>query len=167
MKVKCPSCRYEYNIKDATREEDLLAILKMRDDFVPHAKLVFEYAELFVTTRPIKAAKLLRILTEIKSIWKAERFKMRKRTYSISSPGIMTALTMVCNRTFTDPLTNHNYLKKVMTSIAEKEEETRSIEGEKALKKKEKKLTSGAVQVESVIERVKMPENVKDFIKEL
>ncbi len=143
MKVKCPKCRQEYDLKATIREEDLFAILQMRDVFVPNSALVFEYADLFDTVRPIKAAKLLRLLTELKVVWKSGEFNHGKRRFKISRDGMAQALRTVCNRTFSEPLTNHNYLKKVMVSISEKEEEARSIQDEKALKKKEGKLRSG------------------------
>lgn len=140
MKIKCPKCRHEYPLREATREEALMEILKMRDVFAPHAKLVFEYVDLFDTVRPIKAAKMLRLLKEISNAWQSGKVKVHKRTLTISKAGIAEAMKIVCNRTFEDPLTNHNYLKKVMVGIAEKEAENQSAQAERDLRKKEKGL---------------------------
>lgn len=68
MKVKCPQCRYEYGFLEAVKDKDLHDIIRMQTDFAPQSKLVMEYAERFDTTRPVKAAKLLRILLEVREM---------------------------------------------------------------------------------------------------
>ena len=168
MKIKCPKCRHEYPLREATREEALLEILKMRDVFAPHSKLVFEYVDLFDTVRPIKAAKMLRLLKEISSAWKSGKFKSHKRTFNISTAGIAEAMKIVCNRTFEEPLTNHNYLKKVMAGIAEKEAENQSAQAERDLRKKEADLMRPqAGETSKQWGGGEMPTHVKDSIGSL
>lgn len=148
MKLKCPQCGFEYGWLDAVKDADLLAIIRMQADFSPYSKLVFEYAELFGTTRPIKAAKLLRVLTEIREMWTAGSFAFQKTRYSISREGIAAAMKTVCNKNLA-ALDNHNYLKKVMVSVAEAELQKRSADAEKALKAKETRLRIGTRPMEA------------------
>lgn len=144
MKLKCPRCGYEYDYREATREQAVLDVIRMQADFAPHSKLVFEYAELFGTTRPMKALKLLRVLSEVREIFLKGEFALQKRSYRISRDGVAAALKAVCNRTFAEPLANHNYLKKVMVSVAEEEGKARAAAEEKALMEKEATLRAGA-----------------------
>lgn len=140
MNLKCPKCLYEFDPRDATKNQDIIAVIRMQADFAPQSKLVFEYAELFETTRPVKEAKLLRILSEVREMWASGRFAMNKRVYSISKEGITAALKTVCNKKFAVPLENHNYLKKVMVTISETEATKRSVADERALKERENRL---------------------------
>ena len=165
MNIRCPKCRYEHSLRDAMREASLVEIIKMQADFAPHSRLVFEYAEMFDTTRPIKAAKLLRVLLEVHTIWTSGKFSFRKTPYTISKEGIVNALKVVCNKKL--DLENHNYLIKVMIGIAEQEEEKRKIQNEEALKKKERGLQAGVREGETYKERGGMPSQVKDFIGNL
>lgn len=139
MKLKCPKCLYEYDPREATKDQAMLQVIMMQPEFAPHHKLVFEYAELFGATRPVKAAKLLRILTEVLDIWKAGQFVFQKRLYRISKEGMAQALKTVCNKNLVS-LDNHNYLKKVMVTVAEEE----AVRLEKALKEKEARIRSSA-----------------------
>ncbi len=160
MKLKCPQCGFEYGWLDAVRDDDLKAIIQMQGDFAPHSKLVFEYAGLFGTTRPIKAAKLLRVLTEVREIWTSGSFAFQKTRYAISREGMAHSLKTVCNKRLA-ALDNHNYLKKVMVSVAEAELQKRSAETERALKEKESRLryrpgaTSGPEDAQEVPPGVK------------
>lgn len=144
MKAKCPRCRFEYGYTEAVVDRDLLEIIRMQADFSPHARLVFEYAELFDATRPVKAKKLLRVLTEIREMYVPGEFVFQKSRYGISRNGIAGSLKVVCGKHFTEPLSNHNYLKKVMISMAEEEAKKRSVEEERKLKEKETGLRTGA-----------------------
>lgn len=152
MNLKCPKCLYAFDPREATRNQDIIAVIKMQADFAQHSKLVFEYAELFETTRPVKPAKLLRILSEFRDIWLSGRFGMNKRVHVISREGMVQALKTICGKTFGAPLENHNYIKKVMVSISEAEAAKRSAAEEKALKENE-----------AAIRRSAQPENLDNF----
>ncbi|WKZ32947.1 MAG: hypothetical protein QY316_00645 [Thermodesulfobacteriota bacterium] len=143
FKLKCPRCIYEYDVREATKDKDLIAIIEMQADFAPHSRLVFEYSELFQTTRPLKPAKLLRILTEVRDIWTGEKFAFQKRVYEISKAGIVQGMKTVCNKRFEAGLENHNYLKKVLISISEEEAKRRSAQAEKELREREARLRTG------------------------
>ncbi len=142
--LKCPKCLYEYDVRDASKDRDLVEIIRMMPDFGTHHKLVWEYAELFETTRPMKWKKLLRILSEVREIWNSNRFSLNKRVYAISREGMVAAMRTVCNKSFSAPLQNHGYLAKVMITVAEAEEAKRSTEAEKSLRDKEAALRAGA-----------------------
>lgn len=165
MKLKCPKCRYEYDFRDATNNEDLIAVIKMQADFAPHSKLVFEYAELFETTRPIKAARLLRILSEVREMWTSGRVTMSQRVYSISREGMATAIKTVCNKSFAVPLENHNYLKKVLMTTAEAEAQRRSATAEDELKRKEAGLRAGIKRQGGAADEAPAP--IGDFVKNM
>ena len=165
MNLKCPKCLHEYDVRQATKDAALIEVIKMQADFTPHSRLVFEYSELFWTTRGLKAAKLLRILTEVRDIWTAEKFAFQKRVYEISKGGIVQALKTVCNKRFDVPLENHNYLKKVMISVAEEETRKRSAEAEKALKEREARMRA-STRPES-LEQMDRPTPIGDLAKKL
>lgn len=137
MNATCPRCGHKYGFLDAVRDRDLMEVIRMQADFAPHSRLVFEYAELFGCARPMKAVKLLRILTEVREVFVSGQFAFQKRTYRISREGAAAALKMVCNKSFDAPLTCHNYLKKVMVSISEQESRARSARDEKELRQRE------------------------------
>ena len=163
MNIRCPKCRYEHSLRDAMREASLVEIIQMQADFAPHSRLVFEYAEMFDTTRPIKAAKLLRILQEVHGIWTSGKFSFRKVPYQISRDGIVAALKVVCSKKL--DLENHNYLIKVLIGISEQETEKRNIEEEQRLKKKEASLQSGIRPGETVRVTSEVPKAFKEFFK--
>lgn len=163
MNIKCPKCRYEHSLRDAMREANLVEIIRMQADFAPYSRLVFEYAEMFDTTRPIKAAKLLRILQEVHGIWTTGKFSYRKTPYQISKDGIVASLKVVCNKKL--DLENHNYFIKVLIGTAEQEGEKRAQQEEQALRKKEEGLKAGRRDGER--EKVGMPSFVKDVIGKL
>lgn len=144
MNLKCPKCLHEYDYRQAAKDKAVVQMLGMIPEFAPHNALVLEYLELFETTRPLKTAKLLRIMTEVRDIWKTQQFAFQKRVFDISRNGIAQALKTVCNKRFDVPLENHNYLKKVMISVAEQEAQKRSADQEKALREKEARLRSSS-----------------------
>lgn len=163
MNIRCPKCRYEHSLRDAMREANLVEIIKMQADFAPHSRLVFEYAEMFDTTRPIKAAKLLRILQEGHGIWTSGKFAFRKTPYQISRDGIVAALKVVCSKKL--DLENHNYLIKVLIGVADQEGEKRSQQDEQALRKKEEGLKSGVREGETARVTSEVPKAFKEFFK--
>jgi hypothetical protein len=130
-------------------DADLRAIVALSDQFGRHRVLVWAYVELFgVTPIHARAKKLRRLLEEIKALFDAEAFKYRGRQYRIGADGIAEALNIVVHRNFADGLDSHNYLKKVMIGISEREDRTRSIQDEKTLRKREDALRGGFRQVE-------------------
>lgn len=165
MNLKCPKCFYEFDVRQATKDAALIEVIKMQADFAPHSKLIFEYSELFWTTRGLKAAKLLRILSEVRDIWTGEKFAFQKRVYEISKGGIVASLKTVCNKRFDVPLENHNYLKKVMISTAEEETRKRSAEAERALKEREARMRA-STRPESP-EQYERPAQIGELTKQL
>lgn len=165
VNLKCPKCLYEYDYRQAAKDKAIVQMLGMMPEFAPHSGLVLEYLELFETTRPLKPAKLLRIMTEMRDIWTAGQFGFQKRAYDISRQGIAQALKTVCNKRFDVALENHNYLKKVMISVAEQEAQKRSVDAERALKEKEARLRA-STRPESP-EQIERPASIGDLTKKL
>ncbi len=139
MKLKCRRCRSPYDLREAIKDEALVDIIRMLPAFGAQSSLIFEYVSLFDTVRPVRPLKLLRLLKEVRDIYTAERFTYHKRAYRISKKGFAEGLKMVCNRQFETPLTNHNYLKRILINLAEKE----ASEREKALLERERRLRAG------------------------
>jgi hypothetical protein len=137
----CPYCKKQFEPVEAMMDAEWIEIIKLLPDFGSHGRLVFEYLELFgVSPVRLKSKKILRLLKQVKTLFESGEFSYRKSRYRISKPGIIEALGITCNKNFATPLEDHNYLKKVMITIAEKEEREKSIESEKALRNKEERL---------------------------
>lgn len=124
---------------------DLHAIIKMLPAFGRHGALVCAYTELFgLSPLKTRAKKWRLLLEEMKRLFDAEQFTYDRRTYRISQAGIVEALSLVTHRHWTDHLENHNYLKKCMISIADREEKDGGRQAEKELRKKEAGLMAGS-----------------------
>jgi hypothetical protein len=123
---------------------DLAAIIAMSVAFGRNHRLVWAYAELFgITPLHAKAKKLRLLLEEMKKLFDAGAFTYRKQLYSISAEGIVEALNVVVKKSFPDPLDSHNYLKKVMIGIADREAKAAGRVAEKDLRKTEAGLMAG------------------------
>ena len=144
MKFDCPWCRKEIDYMELTHDSDLFAIIKMLNTFGKHSNLVAAYTELF-GLKPLKSkTKKWRILLEeMKRLFDSESFSFQKRNYRISQAGIVEALGIVVHRNFADGLDSHNYLKKIMIGISEREEKESGRRAEKELRSKEASLMSG------------------------
>lgn len=136
---------------DLRLSADLNAIIAMLNIFGRHHAVVWAYAELFgVVPFHAKAKKLRLILEELKKLFDAGGFSYQKRLYRISPEGIAEALNVVVKKNFADGLDSHNYLKKVMINIAEREEKDSGRQTEKDLRKKEASLMSGGRSAEKL-----------------
>jgi hypothetical protein len=129
---------------DVQLDQDLRAIIAMSDAFGRHRALVWAYAELFgVTPMRAKAKKLRLILAELKALFDAGSFSYRKQRYRISADGVAEALNLVVRRHFADGLDSHNYLKKIMIGIADREERESGKQAERDLRGREARMMSG------------------------
>jgi len=144
LKFKCPYCRRECDFQDVQTDSDMAAVFQMIPGFGRHFTLVWAYVQLFSTTPLRMKSKKLRILvSEMRDLFEEERFSYQKKRYRISNEGTAKALDIVVHRNFETPLTNHNYLKTVMISIAEEEARMASAQAERDLRRKEGRLASG------------------------
>ena len=124
--ITCPYCHKDFDFREAIIEKSWKDIIDVVVDCSPHGSLMFEYVMKFgVESLRIKPVKALRLLQEVRRVYKDEKFTYRRRVYKISSRGVGEALRVVCNKQFDPPLGDHNYLKAVMIKIAEKEEKAR------------------------------------------
>jgi hypothetical protein len=145
MKFNCPNCRKEYDFMAIRLSADLNAIIAMLGTFGRHHAVVWAYAELFgVVPFHAKAKKLRLILEELKKLFDGAGFSYQRRLYRISQEGIAEALNVVVKKNFAGGLDSHNYLKRVMISIAEREDKDTGRRTEKDLRKKEASLMSGS-----------------------
>ena len=119
-------------------DDDWRGIITLLPVFGTHGKLVFEYVEKFgIKPLSIKSSKVLRVLRQMGKLFESESFEWRKGNKSISKSGILEALEIVVNKNFDVPLENHNYLKKVMVGISEREVKEKSVRVEREMRKKE------------------------------
>lgn len=144
MKFDCPWCRKEIDYMELTHDSDLFAIIKMLNTFGKHSNLVAAYTELF-GLKPLKSKtkKWRVLLEEMKRLFDSESFSFQKRAYRISQAGMVEALGIVVHRNFADGLDSHNYLKKIMIGIVEREEKESGRRAEKELRSKEASLMYG------------------------
>jgi len=130
---------------ELSHDGDLLAIIKMLNSFGKHNALVCAYTELFgITPLKTKTKKWRLLLDEMKRLFDSESFSYQKKTYEISQTGIAEALGIVVHHNFPDGLESHNYLKKIMIGIAEREAQAAGRSAEKDLRKRESALMSGS-----------------------
>lgn len=145
MKTVCPYCRKELEVMELLDDNDALAAIRMLNTFGRHANLVCAYTELF-GIRPLRAKGMKKwrvLLEEMKRLFDSESFTYQKRAYRISQAGIVEALNVVVHRNFADGLDSHNYLKKIMIGISEREFQEKSRQGEKDLRRREEALMAG------------------------
>lgn len=105
-----------------------------------YSHLVMGYCQLFgVTPFAVKSKKLRLLIEEMKRLFDAKAFSFQKKTYAISHSGIAEALDLCVKKDFQQHLENHNYLKRVMVTISEREGKTQSRQAEKDLRAREDK----------------------------
>ena len=165
--MRCPNCGGQFDARDAMMDAEWGDIFYLLPSFGGHGRLVFEYVEKFgVNPLRIKSKKILRLLTEMSWLFNAGEFIYRKRRHIISRPVAIEAMRIVNNKHFAEPLENHNYLKKVMISLAAEEAKEASKRGERELREKEEQLKySGREQTEEVGEFMSGPEYLKSIGK--
>ena len=126
-------------------DADLTAIIKMLPTFGKHHNLAWAYCEQFgITPLKTRRKKLRLLLEEVRLFFQTEEFNYQKKRYRITEAGIAEALNIAAKKNFTTPLENHNYLRKIMITISEREGKTAGIEAEKDLRQREARLQAGA-----------------------
>lgn len=130
---------------DVITDKDLRYVIAALPSFgTRYSHLVMGYAQLFgVTPMHIKAKKLRLIIEEMKKLFDTQAFAWQKKTYSISHAGIAEALDVCVKKNFTEHLENHNYLKKVLVGISEREGKENSKRAEKDLRGRESNALAG------------------------
>jgi hypothetical protein len=127
-------------MREAMAEQEWVDVMQLLPVFGTNSRLAFEYVEKFsIHPMTIKVKKILRLLTDLAGLFKTGKFVINRLEYEVSQRGIVEALTEMNNRNFEQPLVNHNYLKKVLTSIAEKERTDRRASADAALQRNEKR----------------------------
>lgn len=140
-------------MREAMAEQEWVDVMCLLPVFGKHSRLAFEYVENFsIHPMKTKVKKILRLLTDIAGLFKTGKFVINRCEYEVSQRGIVEALTIVNNKHFDVPLENHNYLKKVLTSIADKERTESRAALDKDLKRREEKAITKARRDESTKE---------------
>ncbi len=149
--IRCTKCGEEINPQEGQAENEWVDIIRLLPSFGNHSRLAFEYVELFgVVPLRMKGKKILRLLRDVAALFGNERFSFQKKTYRISKSGIAEALGVVCNKHFAAPLENHNYLKKVMITISERElKEQRALEDRRQREREQEIIGQRSLQPEN------------------
>ena len=126
-------------------DKDLKYVFDVLPSFgTRYSSLVMGYVSLFgVTPFNIKTKKLRVLLEEMKRLFDAQSFSFQQKQYPISHAGIGEALDICIKKNFTERLENHNYLKKIMIGISEREGKEKSRMSEKELRTREQKQAAG------------------------
>jgi hypothetical protein len=127
MKLRCPACGAEITLDEAAQAADLQALDKAASAFGPDWPLVREYIGCFKGKRDLKADKLVRLAREIWEMWGPGNFCVGGLWYVVGREEFRGALTATINQV-APPLTNHNYLKKVLVAAADKTSQRRERE---------------------------------------
>lgn len=105
---------------------------------------VMGYISLFgVSPFHLKSTKFRRIMEEMVKLFDSQSFSYQKKIYRISHSGIVEALDICIKRNFNEVLESHNYLKKIMIGISERESKGELVQKEKDLRKSEDKSMAG------------------------
>lgn len=144
-KFHCPYCSKELNIMQIQMDKDLRYVFDALPSFgTRYSNLVMGYCQLFgVTPFLIKAKKLRILIEEMKRLFDSQAFSYQKKTYQISHAGIAEALDIMIKRNWPEPLDSHNYLKKVMITISDRENRDRSRTADKDQHDREGKSLAG------------------------
>jgi hypothetical protein len=141
--IRCDKCGDKIDLTAGIFTDDWVEIMQLLPSFGGSSRLVFEYIELHgVFPLQKKSKKILRLLTDMARLFNSEKFRFGRAEYFISRAGIAEALTIVCNKNIAD-LDGHNYLKKVMISISDRERKDARDAEDKALREKEKNHFNG------------------------
>ena len=126
-------------------DADLHAIIRMLPSFGPHANLVAAYTELFgITPLKTRRKKWRLLLEEMKRLFDGESFIFNRHAYPITRAGIAEALNLIVHRHWESRMENHNYLKKIMIGISEREGKVAGLAAEKDLRAREARLATGS-----------------------
>jgi hypothetical protein len=152
---------------DVITDKDLRYVIAALPSFgARYSHLVMGYAQLFgVTPMHIKAKKLRLIIEEMKKLFDAQSFTWQKKLYPISHAGIAEALDIVVKKNFETSLDSHNYLRRVMVTIAERESKDNSRRAEKDLRNSESNATARGMHREDVPERITVEQAQKNLEK--
>ena len=152
---------------DVMIDKDLRYVIAALPSFgTRYSHLVMGYAQLFgVTPMHIKAKKLRLIIEEMKKLFDAQSFTWQKKLYPISHAGIGEALDICIKKNFTEHLENHNYLKKVMVGISEREGKEGSRRAEKDLRAREGNAVARGIHPEEVPVQITEEQAKKNLTK--
>lgn len=140
QKLKCPLCAGEVTLEQLIQTADLEALSKAQAAFGEDWDLAREYLDCFrpQSGKALAVKKLLRLAREVWEMWRPGRFEYSRQEYRVGREEFRGALRSVCNQVG-HGLTNHNYLKKVLVSAAEKT----SQREERELREREERLMAG------------------------
>ncbi len=139
-KLKCPACGTEISLEQLEQTADLEALRKAEESYGVDWTMIREYLDCFrpASGKALTVKKQLRLAREVYEMWSSGRFSSNRQEYEVERQEFREALRITCNQV-SPPLTNHNYLKKVLLKAAEKTSQRR----ERELREREERLQAG------------------------
>jgi len=129
IKLRCSVCGAEMDLDRATQASELLALDGLARRYGEDWPLVSEYLELFRRRPdgPLNVKVRLRLCYDLLAMWSGGKFEFNRQWYTVGREEFRKALSQVCSRGL-KALTNHNYLKTVLTSAAQETSKRRERE---------------------------------------
>jgi hypothetical protein len=139
-KLKCPACGSEISLEQLEQTADLEALSEAEGAYGDDWPLIREYLDCFrpASGKALTVQKRLRLAREVWGMWRPGRFVSNRQEYEVGREEFKEALRITCNQV-SPPLSNHNYLKKVLVKAAEQTSKRR----ERELRDNEEQLRSG------------------------
>lgn len=156
IKLRCSVCGAEMDLDRATQASELLAYDSLARRFGEDWPLVSEYLELFRRRPdgPLNVKVRIRLLYDLLAIWSGGKFEYQRQWYTVGREEFREALRQVCSRGL-KVLTNHNYLKTVLTSAAAETSKRR----EKEMKEREQCLRFAGGEVPETTDEAPVPQD--------
>jgi len=122
VRLVCPVCGAEFGLEEASRSRDLLELARAAAEFGETWPPVEAYLERFRSPAGrLTVKRRLAALEELRDMWRRGRCRFRGKEIAVGRTVLQEALVQVGAREDLRGLSNHNYLKKVLAGLAEKE----------------------------------------------
>lgn len=130
-KIRCLECGAWLDMTAIMKDTEWREVLELSHRFGPYSKLIFEYADSFRAKpgRSMPLKKQIRILQEVLAMYEKETFSFQRSQYAVTKVHIIEGIRRVCDRELTN-LQNHNYLKKILLGLLEKDRNKKEAQEE-------------------------------------
>ncbi len=134
----CPACRELFELSPRMAEAESRDVIHALLNLGSKALRVWNYLNAFRSkpTRDLTASRRLALLKECAAMFAAKRFQFERAVYVVSDAQILEGMAEVVNAGKSG-LTSHNYLKKVLMTIIERDRKEGGRKAEEDLKERE------------------------------
>ena len=140
LKLICPVCHSRYSMAEATHEKAMREMIDLASKFGHNWGLVFDYSECFRAAQwgSVREQKRLRLLKEIWGLFEKSEFEIDHKKYRTDRVCIIAAIRAVVDAEKFG-FRNHNYLKRVLITNAERVSAEGLTAKEEAAREKERR----------------------------